>query len=366
MAAIKLKGVIASMVESATMHGILETLILVYPIKSLRAYEPSSAEVGKHGFTYDRRFMLLQIQPDGSLKNMHVAHFTELVLLFASIQFQPGSDDPETARIVVTYRPPQGEEKTLEVPLLPDTTDLELLNVDMHGSATKAYKMGSVYNSWLSACLGYDVVLAYLGEHLRPVLMSGLNSRQDPAARANSTSSWLSSLTSRMPAALAGLVEGEQDRITFADCAPFLVVSETSMRDVHNRLPDGEEMDITKFRPNIIVEGADDEWEEDYWSEIETAGGVRLHLVQNCSRCASLNIDYATGKPGTGESGKILKKLQSNRRVDPGAKYSPIFGRYSFLDPASQGLVVSVGDEVTVSKRNAERTVFDWKGLSTS
>ena len=69
-------------------------------------------------------------------------------------------------------------------------------------------------------------------------------------------------------------------------------------------------------------------------------------------------IDYATGKPGTGEAGKILKLLQKDRRIDPGMKYSPVFGRYSFVDRASEGVTVRVGDEVKVVKRNDKGTLF--------
>ena len=123
-------------------------------------------------------------------------------------------------------------------------------------------------------------------------------------------------------------------------------------------------MDIEKFRPNIIVSGAAQAWEEDYWAEL-TLGQTKLLLRQNCARCQSINIDFATGEPGTGESGKMLKKMQSNRRVDAGAKYKPIFGRYAFLDSKSQVETISVGDEVFVTQRNVERTRFDWPGLST-
>ena len=120
-------------------------------------------------------------------------------------------------------------------------------------------------------------------------------------------------------------------------------------------------MDISKFRPNIIVDGALEEYEEDYWAEIQIGEKAVIVLTQNCARCNSLNVDYESGKVGKGESGKILKKLNSNRRVDAGAKWSPIFGRYGFLkmlDGNESGVDISVGDEVKVVKRNDARTRF--------
>ncbi|KAG9848066.1 MOSC domain-containing protein, partial [Aureobasidium melanogenum] len=337
--------------------------IFVYPIKSARPYEPSAAEVTRHGFTYDRRFMILQVQPDGSLKNMHIAEYPELSLLFADIRFAQ-DQDAANASIHLTWRPPHGESKDLDIPLVPNTTSLEKMHVTMHSSPTDAYKMDDQYNKWLSACLGYDVVLAYLGEHERPVLMTTHQQKNQPQ-----TGGWLSSITSKLPTSLGAIISSEaqaDDKITFADCAPFLVVNETSLRDVSRRLPDGEEMDISKFRPNIIVSGAESSWEEDYWSELQTSSNVKLHLVQNCVRCVSLNVDYATGKPGEGESGKILKKLQSDRRVDKGAKYSPVFGRYAFLGKGDEGKSLSIGDEVTITQLNTERTTLDWPGIGTN
>lgn len=325
--------------------------IYTYPVKSLRATELDSAVVTKHGFTYDRRYMILKVLEDGSYKNMAVASFSEMTLFFTSISI-PEDGDALRGTIMITYKPPSGEQKTLDIPLKPKTVDLEEIDVMMHLSPTKALKMTQDYNDWLSSCFGYNVILAYLGDNLRKVLMTTSGNRQQQASNG-----WLSSLTTKA----TGLVMGandEQNHITFADCAPYLVVSDKSMDDVHNRLPEGQQMDITKFRPNIIISGAEEVWEEDYWGELTIGGETKIECEQNCARCKSINIDYATGQPGQTEAGSILKKLNSNRRVDPGMKWSPIFGRYSFLHPGSEGHTIRVGDEIVVSKRNAERTRF--------
>lgn len=250
--------------------------------------------------------MVLHRQPDGSLKNMHIAYYPDLVLMFCALS-------PSATSIIVTYKPPLAtakSESSIEIPLEPDVQSLQEIDVVMHKSPTKAFDMGNKYNKWLSSCLGYDVVLAYLGPHLRPVLMSSLTK---PASLPDTTSSlsggWLSSLTSKLPTSISGLVggEAEQDKITFADCAPYLIVSEKSMESVSARLPDGEETDIVKFRPNIIVSGADEPWEEDFWSEIEVAG-AKIHCLHNCARCPSINI---------GECGVVVEKEE--REVGPSA-----------------------------------------------
>jgi uncharacterized protein YcbX len=117
-------------------------------------------------------------------------------------------------------------------------------------------------------------------------------------------------------------------------------------------------MDITKFRPNIIVSGAEEPWEEDFWTELTVGETIQIACVHNCARCQSINVDYATGAIAANEAGKMLKMMQKDRRVDPGMKYSPVFGRYAFIGPQAQGKMISVGDAVRVSKRSEERSVF--------
>jgi hypothetical protein len=81
-------------------------------------------------------------------------------------------------------------------------------------------------------------------------------------------------------------------------------------------------------------------------------------MAHNCVRCASINIDYNTGKPGTGPEGQVLKKLQHDRRIDIGAKWSPVFGRYSFWGVQDGDEMVRVGDRVNVSKVNDGLTIW--------
>lgn len=52
--------------------------------------------------------------------------------------------------------------------------------------------------------------------------------------------------------------------------------------------------------------------------------------------------------------------MQKDRRVDQGMKWSPVFGRYCFLDQGGkgEGRTVRVGDRVEVGERNGGRTRF--------
>ncbi|GLB10823.1 hypothetical protein AtubIFM57258_007235 [Aspergillus tubingensis] len=308
--------------------------LYTYPIKSLQGVPISSATFTRTGFPYDRHYMLLKVLPNGEYKNMHVPHFPEMSLFYTDIIH--GDDGKKatgsgSSRIVVTHRPPPADDQSqsqrkLEVPLVPNTAGLKEVEVVMHQSPTKGYIMGEEYNGWFRATGAAGAVVWYG----------------------------------------AGRQNKKEEQITFADTAPYLIVSRTSVEDVSARLAGDEEMDVTKTRPNIVISGAETAFEEDFWAEVQIGepGSARLLLTANCIRCQSLNVDYTTGKMGTGESGTVLKKLMKDRRVDKGAKFSPVFGRYGFLDGGSDGRTVRVGDAVVVARRVKERTVYDWPGLT--
>lgn len=343
--------------------------LYIYPIKALRAQSLETATCTKYGFAYERRFMLLEEKVDAETKaktyrNMHVAHDPAGTLFFPTLQ-PPSSPDVKDGTITVLFSPPKDSDKketSLTIPLEPDTDDLEQVEVTMHQSPTKAYRMPAKYNDWFSSCFGYTVVLAYLGTNYRPVLMS------TSPDQTSTGSSWLSSLTSSATSYLPSLSAlnpqaTSQKEITFSDCAPYLIVSRTSIEPLSARLPEGTEADITKFRPNIVVSGASEPWEEDFWGELAIGSseesGVGFAAAHNCARCKSLNIDYETGAPGKGGEGRLLAVMQKDRRVDPGMKWSPVFGRYCFLSGSGDDeREIRVGDEVVVKKENEERTKF--------
>ncbi|GFF49583.1 MOSC domain-containing protein 1, mitochondrial [Aspergillus udagawae] len=391
--------------------------LYTYPIKSLRGVSLSEATLTRTGFQYDRRFMLLKVIPGQNgactLKNMHVPHFPEMALFTTEIVY-PDEEKDVPGRIIVTYHPPADSHldnkdkatKTLEIPLQPDIRGLRQLSIEMHRSPTTGYDMGDPYNEWFSERFGYGVVLAYLGPHSRRVLGSFAPGKSPAhavdrpvvstrslvglavltlvlngvrvssgASASGPVQSAREELLRHWPGVAATVVAGllswvllrglstakEDESITFADTAPYLLTSETSLDELSARFAGDERMDMTKFRPNIVVSGPATAFEEDFWAELrvgQSEAAARLLLTANCVRCRSINVDYATGKMGTGETGSALKKLMNDRRVDKGVKYNPVFGRYVFLDPASDKVMIRVGDEVDVLRTMKERTIY--------
>lgn len=331
----------------------------------MREIPLSNARLTPQGFPFDRRFMLFKVPPKGSdapLRRMTVTDFHNMTLFHPRIDFPEGGDHTKGI-LTIAYHPPDGEDsQEISMPLTPDITGLETVDTALHASPTKAYNMGSGYNSWFSSHFGYEVLFVYLGHNLRP-LRGNLSPKL--ANGTDSSKSWLSGFTQLLPG-FKTADETDEEGITFADMASYLVVSEESLADISSRLPEGLEMDMRKFRPNIVVSGATEPYEEDYWGALNIDGheddgdqpsSLELVLTQNCARCMSINIDFSTGQQGTGPAGSILKKMMKDRRVDKSNKWSPIFGRYAFLGTRSaKNCRIGIGDKVVVSRRNQERT----------
>ncbi|KAI0525733.1 hypothetical protein F5B22DRAFT_249869 [Xylaria bambusicola] len=362
------------------------TELYIYPIKSLGPLPVQRARLRRESVEYDRRFMLLKVQPDGTYKNIQITYFPECALFHQRLD---GSD------IVVTYRvpsppiftPENPEQRTeLRVPLAPKLEGRELVEVSVGLSPTIAYRMGYPYDQWFTACFGFEAILVYIGDKGREVLAHKPRDHHLWRQQQPRQNGWMSSITAHVPSLGGGGSEKDKekndlDQLTFNDIAPFLVTSGASLRDVSSRLPEGEDMDIRRFRPNIVVDGdtgtSDGEklaaWEEDYWGELtvtrSTGAQHRLALTANCGRCVSINVDLDKGRPSEGESGIVLKKLMADRRVDEGNKYAPVFGRYAFLAPLREGegkrdddnvVEIVVGDEIHVTKRLDYRDSWAW------
>lgn len=324
-------------------------------------------------------------------ENMHVGRVAAMCLFTTALTL-PSAESAGT--VTITYARPATSPRTtdpdpdtLTIPLQPSITHLSPLAINMHQSQSGAHAMPDDTSAWFSRRFGFDVVLAYLGEHRRPVLgnlapnaaVRNARRRVEVEAEEETASSWLGGLVGRVQAQLplvlggsgaadGGEAEDEEDYgITFADCSPYLVVSAASLADVSARLPPAAPaMDVTKFRPNIVVTGAREAWTEDFWRELSitsasNSAGIRLRLTSNCVRCQSINVDYGTGRFDTGPA--VLKELAKDRRVDVGHKYNPVFGRYGFVERGCEGWGVEVGDEVEVVARNEAHTVFRWPGI---
>lgn len=331
----------------------------VYPVKGLRGCSLNKAKVGEFGFDGDRTFCLQKVQRNSETKTakfetMFIGYNLRLALFATRIEKQDGREN-----VVVTWThegntAELSSENQIRFPLRPKLNDLQPVTVNMHGSPTQAYDMGDDFSAFFSRHLQCEVRLTYIGQYSRAVLGSIAPHSKAALSKA--------SLSTRILAKIPFLGR-PVERIVFNDIAQYLVVTKESNDEITSRLAEGQEMDVTKFRPNVVVSGSPNAFAEDFWAELTFEGGLKMALTANCYRCQSITVDYTTGKACEDDRGQVWKKLNKDRRVDKGAKYSPVFGRYGFCSDGDQGQEVSIGTEVFVTKKNTTHTIF---GMSLS
>ena len=134
--------------------------------------------------------MLLRVHDDGHYEPVEVVRYPACALFIPEIL---------DGNIVVRYQVPEepsstptpAQKTTLEIPLEPETSGLESVEVDLYKSKTKCYRMLEAHNSWFSSCLGFETILVYVGDGKRQVLGT-----MSPHVRDKQNQGWLSSMKS--------------------------------------------------------------------------------------------------------------------------------------------------------------------------
>ena len=133
----------------------------------------------------------------------------------------------------------------------------------------------------------------------------------------------------------------ESDKVAFAGDTPFLLISEESVKVLDEKCAKFKS-DVLRFRPNIVINGAD-AFAEDSWSHVRI-GDVEFRCLKKCGRCPVPNIDPFSGVKDKEEPLKTLKEFRQVSQ-DETIIYgqSPIMGRN--LGTEDHG-VIKVGDVV--------------------
>ncbi|PWU59414.1 MOSC domain-containing protein, partial [Micromonospora globispora] len=129
------------------------------------------------------------------------------------------------------------------------------------------------------------------------------------------------------------------DQVSFADEYPLLLTSRTSLDALNGWLAEAGEppVPMTRFRPNLVVDGAP-AWAEDGWAGRRLrVGSTVLRAAGPCDRCVVTTTDQETGVRGK----EPLRTLARHRTI--GQKL--LFGLHMVPDGPGE---VRVGDPVAV------------------
>lgn len=268
----------------------------VYPIKSCGRVSLSRAPIAATGLEHDRLFQLVDEQGSCVTQRQH--------------------------RVLATVTP-----KITQTGLTISAPD--------HGSIDIATPRE--LDSTVSALLGDEVRAADAGEE---------------------AAQWFSGLV-RSPVRLVAMTPetnrriGQPQAVSFADAGPMLIANEASLAYLVERASEPFGMD--RFRANIVVSDAD-AWAEDTWRSLSISG-ARFDQMLPWPRCAIPQIDQVTGARRT-EPAKVLRAHRwcdslpdAPEQIRRSLEGNALFGvTFTSLD---EGIVVSVGDEVTVEAASA-------------
>jgi len=148
--------------------------------------------------------------------------------------------------------------------------------VEVWGDRCLAWSMGQEAQNWFTEVLGVDCELVYMPEKSdRPTDHGKF---------------------------------GPEEQVSFADAYPFLLISESSLADLNQRLDNP--IPMNRFRPNLVVRGCN-AFAEDQWSSIQI-NNVTFQVAKSCARCTIPTVDQSTGQ----RNPEPLKTLATYRHWD--------------------------------------------------
>ena len=260
-----------------------------FPIKSCGGEQLETAQVEPWGLAGDRRWMLV----DDAGESVTMREHPRMVFVRPAVTSNglelsaPGAPD-------------------LHVPV----PQPELIPVTVFGRAPFLASLASdEAHSWFSRLLGASLRMVY---------------EEDPTRRTTDVA-----------------FTDTTTPVSFADGYPLHLTTEESLAALNARVADGPGADqgplsMVRFRPNLVVRGADS-WVEDGWRRLRIGGAV-FRSIKGCDRCAVAMTDPITGV----RDHEPTATLARFRRWD-GAVW---FGMN--LVPDNPGAVVNVGDDVEV------------------
>lgn len=253
--------------------------LYIHPLKSCRGIAVQQGEVTPQGLAGDRVWLV--VRPDGAQITARTHHQLVQVevqqLANGSWQFSaPGAATFHTHSHLFT---------------LPH-------RAQVWKSEFTALAGDAASDAWFSAWLGEPVRLLWLGQSTRRYKDSMLP-------------------------------------LSFADGAPFMLISEASLADLNQRLV--APVSMRQFRPNLVVSNTF-AFEEDEWQHIRI-GEVEFDVASRCTRCIFTTIDPQSAQPHAEK--QPLATLMGYRRLPEGVCFGVNL-------VARNSGVLTVGDTVEV------------------
>jgi uncharacterized protein len=252
------------------LDSISVTGLFYYPVKSCKGWRLDHAELDECGIKGDRSFMV--VTPEG--------RFLTQRELPAMARIEPCLDIAEQM-LQQTLQLSAPSMETLEIATTTIGTAATRIQTDVWGDECHAVVQDPRANEWLSGFLGIECRLVTMEQGFKRIV--------DQEFATSPT-----------------------DHTGFADGYPMLLISEASLESLNGRLIErsGAPVSMNRFRPNIVVKGAD-AFAEDSWSAF-SINGVPMHGVKPCGRCIMTTVDQEQGVRTGAEPVATLKTFRKS------------------------------------------------------
>ncbi|MBB4811530.1 uncharacterized protein YcbX [Pseudomonas rhodesiae] len=237
-----------------------------YPLKSGKAESLQHSGLDKLGLDGDRRWMLVDEASGRFLTQRAVTKLSQLSALWNSTGGLTLSSPGYTSLDVA----------------LPDE-DAALRGVTIWRDTPRLPDAGDAAAAWVSEFVGAPTRLVHM-----------------PLKRARTTQSGYGR---------------DDDQVALADGYPLLLIGQASLEDLSEKV--GRPMEMLRFRPNLVIEGAD-AFAEDGWKRLRI-GDVEFRVVKPCARCILTTIDPRTGERSADR--EPFATLNGYRKTEDGAMF---------------------------------------------
>jgi len=268
------------------------TGLFLYPVKSLGGISVPSASLDALGLFGDRRFLVI----DESGRFLTQRTLPRMALVATAL-------DATHLTLSISSSPllPLAPAASLRIPRASDpSAPLRTVSV-WQSENLLAEDCGEPAATFLSDFLGARCRLVRIGPAFhRPI---------PPQKLPPVPGSQLSTLDPQLSTS--------PSQVTFADAYPLLVIGESTLADLNDRLlaRGAAALPMDRFRPNLVIAGAP-AFAEDMWTRFRVGGTAVFRAGGPCARCTITTTDQATGERDGPEP---LRTLATYRRdaTDP-------------------------------------------------
>lgn len=243
------------------MSGIRVAGLFLHPVKSTAVRPVRAARVTYAGLLGDRRWMVVDAEGD-------LLSAREEPRLFTIVADTPQTDPSVRSALVLSQSPSAATGLTS---LHVDEPGGRAVDVTLHGNPLRAVPADASATAWVREALGrHDVTLVWCDDPTRRTLNPD-HSRPG-------------------------------DHTALADGYPLTLASEASLRRLNDWVaetstergePLPDPLPVTRFRPNVVVDGDIEPFAEDGWSGVRI-GDVAFRLPKGVDRCVMTTIDASS------------------------------------------------------------------------